>query len=159
MAGDTVTLRLHGSGSLTFEDASGRKRVLRGEAFTTDRATAELLLRDGGVTVVQSFADVDAVQSEAPSALSGYATLRHRAAGLGVTAKGKREDLEAAVAAAEAHRAALDVLSTASDPVLHDVALSQVGAVAGDGGGDHTRAEPETGPITLGDLSSGGKVK
>lgn len=153
MSGQLVTLRF-GGGSLTFADATGaRRRVLGGQAFEVDNATAALLLQDPGVTKVELEAQVAVLMVAGPAEPEPMTVkeLRARADQLGLTvrARATKAELEAAIMAEEASQTTAAADTPATDPV--DAPAD--GATATDDGATVT-----TGAITLDDIPAGGVI-
>lgn len=170
----TVRLVYRGGADLTFHDGTGqRRKVLHGEPFDVDRATADILRATDDVESPDEAAGRD--EAEATGKEPRVADLRARAAELDleVSARATKAQLQELIAEAEARLAA-----KASVEASPAVAAPAAGAGGDDQGGDSTPASdpdataageagtpPETeagastgGAIVLGDLPAAAKI-
>lgn len=147
----------YGGGSLTFNDAAGiRRKALKDVPFQTDEATAEKLMSgDPQVTAFEPEGE-DSVDRSRSHQLPSLSELRARAKELGLKADGGKADLAARVAEAEAKKEKEAPLPDPTPPTE----LREVDADRPPNFDEATGERPPTplsGPITMEDVSPGGK--
>jgi hypothetical protein len=164
-----VTLRYDGAADLVFHDATGRRKVTRGQTFTTDARTAALLVAtDPAVTQVPEAADPAADETDDDLSRLKVPQLRELLANRGLETSGTKAELLARLDAAQEptstaqEAASEEPTGTAAEAASDEPGAATEGAPDGQPASETPPGDPPAaagGAISVGDLLAGGKVQ